>query len=121
MKFSDIPQFPRAHYQVNVSWEYLEETVEWYLALELAPLDLNPDFQRAHVWTEAQQRAYVEYVLRGGEVGRTLTFNCPGWMNDFRGPYVIVDGKQRLEAARKFVRGELKVFGQTYAEFGGVS
>lgn len=56
----------------------------------------------------------VNFILKGGDSGRTLYFNCPGWMKDFKGPYVIVDGKQRLEAARKFVRNELSVFDGVY-------
>ena len=31
-------------------------------------LQLNPDFQRGHVWTEEQQIAWIEYHLR--EIGR---------------------------------------------------
>jgi hypothetical protein len=73
-------------------------------------LDINPDFQRAHVWTEEQQVAYVEFCLKGGKFNNTLLFNCVGWMDDYRGPFVLVDGKQRLEAVRKFLRNELRVF-----------
>lgn len=121
MRFKDIPQFPRAHYQVDVSWDYLEQHIAHHTSEEryCAPLDLEPDFQRAHVWTRAQQIAYVEYILRGGEVGRNLTFNCPGWMSDWRGPYVIVDGKQRLQAARAFMRDEFPAFGLHFSQFEG--
>ena len=74
-KYSDIELFPRAHYEVDVDWHYLEAHLK--NALEDG-LNLNPEFQRAHVWTREQQVAYVEYILRGGEVGRNITFNCPG-------------------------------------------
>jgi hypothetical protein len=77
-------------------------------------VDLDPDFQRAHVWTEEQQRLYIEYVLRGGETGQTLYWNCPQWsdLRRLEGALVLVDGKQRLEAVRRFARGDLEVFGQ---------
>lgn len=119
--FKDIPQFPRAHYQVDVSWDYLADHIEHHTNQDryCAPLDLEPDLQRAHVWTQAQQIAYVEYILRGGEVGRNLTFNCPGWMYDWRGPYVIVDGKQRLRAARAFLSDEIPAFGLKRSEYSG--
>ena len=119
--FSDIPPFPSHRYEVNISWDYLEQHLhdEMNPGDGMAALNLDPDFQRAHVWTETQQREYVEYVLRGGEVGRSLTFNCVGWGGDYRGPYEIIDGKQRLEAVRKFMRSELRVFGFLRRDFGG--
>lgn len=80
-------------------------------------LDLEPDFQRAHVWTPEQQVSYVEYILHGGESGKELYFNCAGWMRDWRGPYVIVDGKQRLEAVRRFMRNEIPAFGRRLEEY----
>ena len=64
MKFSEIPQLTRtAAYKVNSSWKYLEDWLEDLR--RRGELDLNPDFQRGHVWTEQQQIRYVEFVLRG--------------------------------------------------------
>jgi hypothetical protein len=121
MNFKDIPQYTRdGNYRVNISWNYLEESLKGYQErTSVAALDLDPDFQRGHVWKESQQRAFVEHVLRGGVGSKEIRFNCAGWMHDFRGPFVIVDGKQRLEAARKFLRSELKVFGHYFNEFEG--
>lgn len=113
VRFRDIPQFPHCCYRVDVSWNYLEFHIERQTDEGGAPLDLDPDFQRAHVWTPSQQTAYVEYILQGGTSGRELYFNCTGWQRDFCGPYVIVDGKQRLEAVRRFMRGEIPAFGYT--------
>lgn len=115
MKFSDIPQFPKACYDVRVPWANIER----HLKSEIDEINLNldPDYQRCHVWTEEQQIAYVEYRLMGGETGTVLTLNCHDWMRGFKGPYELVDGKQRLEAARKFVSGDLKVFGCSLREF----
>lgn len=39
--------------------------------------ELNPDFQRGHVWTDSQRTAYAEAFIRKA-TGRIL-FNCPGW------------------------------------------
>lgn len=117
MKFSEIPQFPTAHYRIDVPWRYLKETIEKERADSMTPLDLSPDYQRAHVWTEEQRVSYVEYVLMGGEVGKRLTLNCPGWMDDWRGPYELVDGKQRLRAALGFLDGEVMAFGTAHEEF----
>jgi hypothetical protein len=55
--------------------------------------------------------------LRGGKTGRVIYFNHPGWMRDYKGDFVIVDGKQRCEAVRRFLIDEIKVFGSFYSEF----
>ena len=107
-RFQDIPQFPLCHYRCDVAWPYLEEHIK---AQQENGLDLDPDFQRAHVWTPEQQTAYVEYILQGGTSGKELYFNCKGWLRGGRELYVIVDGKQRLEAVREFMRGNVAVFG----------
>lgn len=119
MKFADIPQLTRmGSYEINVGWKYLEEQLEHYASDSRCKLELDPEFQRAHVWNEQKQRAYVEYILRGGHSSKVIYFNCAGWMKDFRGPMYLVDGKQRLEAVRKFMRNELTVFnGNYYKDF----
>lgn len=113
MKYEDIEQFiPGGGYQVNVPLGHIEATLTDFAQTKgdnLHGLDLDPDFQRDHVWTEDKQRAYVEFLLRGGQSSRTLHFNCPGWMASFKGPLQLVDGKQRLEAVRKFLRNELRI------------
>jgi hypothetical protein len=115
-KFADIELFPRAHYEVDVDWHYLERHIK--TAMEDG-LNLDPDFQRAHCWSREQQIAYVEYVIKGGEVGKNLTFNCPNWCMKLvqDSEYVIVDGKQRLEAARAFLRNDFKAFGHYRNEY----
>lgn len=113
--FREIPQMTRyPNYRVNVSWDHLES---WLKQDSERGPNLDPDFQRAHVWTEDKQVRYVEFILRGGQSAKDLYFNHPGWMSSFEGDFVLVDGKQRLEAVRKFLRNELRVFGSTYDEF----
>jgi hypothetical protein len=111
----DIPQFPKAHWEVDIFWDRLE--VELGYALEIG-LDLNPDFQRGHVWTESQQREYVEYVLQGGEAGKSILFNCPRWPSRSEN-YVILDGLQRLTAVRRFLADDLAVFGHRRRDWTG--
>jgi hypothetical protein len=108
MKFADIPMFPRAVYEIDLMWRSVESHVR---DCEREGLDVDPDFQRAHVWSVEQQRAYIEYMLRGGEVARTVYVNAPDFnVNGYVGA-TLVDGKQRLEAVRAFMRGGLLVFG----------
>lgn len=112
--FNDVPMLPQAHYRVDVPWDLLEE----WLARN-RDFELDPDFQRAHVWTEVQQVSYVEWIMRGGESGREITLNYPGWPHTLLGGGVIVDGKQRLHAVRRFLRGEIAPFGHRFPEWTG--
>lgn len=119
-RFQDIPQYVRdGDYQVNVSFDYIPDWLEKNLNMGhgMASLNLDPDFQRPHVWTKKQQTAWLEYWFRGGRSGRIIYFNHPGWMRDWKGEFVLVDGKQRLEAVRAFRENEIKVFGSYYKEF----
>ncbi len=111
VKFSDIKPFTRsAPYHADQPWELFIPKLQEDWIDELG-LDIDPDFQRAHVWNETQQIRYVEYILRGGKSGRDLYFNHPNWMTSFKGPFVLVDGKQRLQAVRRFMNNEIKIFG----------
>ena len=128
MKYSDIPQYTRSgYYSVNnpishmLSSERFEGWLDMYTRIGL---QLNPEFQRGNVWTEEQQIKYIEYRLKGGQYsGRIIYFNKPYWMsrevcaanayNDF----VCVDGLQRITAAVRYMKGEIKVFGHTVNDF----
>ena len=119
MKFKDIKRLtPPGSYQVNVSIKYLKELIDEHSDPERypSPLDMNPDFQRGYVWTDYQQIKFIEYFLRGGIVN-PIYFNCVGWMNSFEGPFVIVDGKQRINAALNFLNNEIPAFGYYYEEY----
>lgn len=118
--FSNIPKLsPPSNYAVDVHWRYLENWIERESAESL--LDMDPDFQRDHVWSKEQQIKYVEFCLKGGMVNNNIYWNNAEYVN--RGlnsastPLQLVDGKQRLEAVRAFLRDELKVFGSLYSEF----
>ena len=111
MRFQDIPQFTRAKYSVDIGWGYLETAVQDY------KIDLEPEYQREHVWTPDQQSAYVEYMLRGGESGKDLYFNYAIVDNPNKERTEIVDGKQRLTAVRLFMADKLPAFGLTLSQF----
>lgn len=118
IRFRDIRTFPLCPYRCDVSWSMLEFYIKSANRDRSDFLNLNPDFQRAHVWTTEQQVSYVEYILRGGTSGKELYFNCPDYTKGSSvGPYVIVDGKQRLESVRRFMRGEIPAFGHLRTEY----
>lgn len=122
-KYSDIPQFTQnGNYEVSVSWQYLTD----WIASQREDFDkgslsgtfqMDPDFQRGHVWTEQQQIRYVEFVLKGGNSSRVIYWNHPGWMGNWKGDMVLVDGKQRLSAVLRFLHNELPAFGHLRTEY----
>lgn len=108
-----------ASYQVDIQWPYIEK----YLASldsdvrgEGGMFEENPDFQRGHVWTPEQQSSYIEACLRG-VAPQIITLNSPNWMRGQASgdiaPYLVqcVDGLQRLTAIRKYLKGDVTVFG----------
>jgi len=115
--FRDIPQFTRsANYRIDVSWNYLPEFL--YGEVKNYGLDLNPNFQRNHVWTRDQQVKYVEYILRGGTFGKEVYLNAPnqklgGVGHQYKnGWFVLVDGLQRITAVLAFLNNEFPIFGE---------
>jgi hypothetical protein len=116
MDIPGIPQLPRGHYRINVSLDCLERQLEHYT--EDYQLDLDPDYQRGHVWTRKQQIAFLEYILRGGEGGQEILFNLP---RPNMPPMTLIDGKQRLTACLAFVHNEFPVFGGKYSDYGRLS
>ncbi len=121
-RFQDIPQFTKsAGYMVNVGLDYLPRHY-WRYVTEYG-LDVSPDFQRGYVWTPQQKIRFVEYMLRGGVSGLDVYMNCPSWAEGRMGPeypeawFVLVDGKQRLDACLGFLNNEFPVFGSYFREF----
>lgn len=119
-KFKDVPRFTRdGTYQVDYDFKHLVNALD--MLEKNHGLQLNPKFQRGHVWTREQQIAWLEFFLRGGRSGRILYFNKPDWnvsvpegaYNDF----VCVDGLQRITAIRAFMNGEIPAFGSYINEF----
>ena len=122
MKFKDIPQLTReGSYQINVPFRYVLERIKEWEKDKYFKLQLNPKFQRGHVWTEDQQVAYIEFILRGGKSAKVIYFNKPSWQNsmiiDSYDDFVCVDGLQRLTAVMKFLNNEIKVFDTYYKDF----
>lgn len=108
IRVNTIPKvIPTGNYNINTRLNYLDETIERYI--EEYGLDLDPDFQRGHVWTDEQRLRYVEFILQGGK-SNPIYFNHENWMGSFEGEMVIVDGKQRLTSLLMFLNDEILVF-----------
>lgn len=95
------------NYRVSMSLDDIKDRIE--RDINKYGLNLNPDFQRTHVWNMEQRILYVEFLLKGGK-SNPIYFNHEGWMKSFQGEYVIVDGKQRLTSILMFLNNEFPVF-----------
>lgn len=120
MKWHEIPTLiTQGSYEVNVSIDYFEK---FFSSLEKEDgLQLNPDFQRGHVWGQSQQEKYVEYLFMGGKSGMVVYLNSPSWQRAKTTKYddfVCVDGLQRITAIKIFLNNKIKAFGQFRDEFG---
>lgn len=102
--------FPTSRYEVDVSFHYLEQWIADGLSYgEGRSLNLEPDYQRGHVWSRDQQREYVEYVLQGGEAARNIYFAAD--REDYlNASWNLVDGLQRMTAVREFLALKFGVF-----------
>ena len=123
IKYSEIKKLmPLSNYEINISLDYIECWLD--RMKNKFGLELNPDFQRGNVWTEEQQIAFVEFMLRGGKSSMVIYFNCPQFQmgsckqikNADKLPMQCLDGLQRLTAIRKFVNNELPVFNGNYLD-----
>lgn len=125
--FNDIPKFvTAAAYNVHHEWRGIERTLSNWNERIIANdevrydgLDLDPDFQRIHVWTPEQQTKYIEFILMDGYGGRNIYFNNPTWQGSYSEKTVLVDGKQRLQAVRLFLQDKVKAFNMVYSQFDG--
>ena len=115
-------KFQTAHH-LNTTLANLEATIYGMDDDEMrSKVDLNPIFQRGHVWTREQQVAYIENFLRSPQtVNKTIYMNdlfiygSAGKVTDennmVAGKIVCLDGLQRLTAALDFIHGKFTVFG----------
>lgn len=110
IKLHHIPKIiATGSYKINLPLANLKDKIYQYVTLD--GLDLNPDFQRTHVWSLEQRVKFVEFILQGGKTN-PIYFNHNNWMKHTpkEDCFVIVDGKQRLTSLLMFLNNEFKVF-----------
>lgn len=111
-----IKPLSTARYECDSDWSYVNKHLAGWEE-DYGGLELNPDFQRGHVWTKEQQLHYIENCLRGvvSSSGFVLQFNCPNWdddsITDLPQGFQCIDGLQRLTAVQEFLKGNVKPFG----------
>ena len=75
-----IRPLPNPRYTIDASFRYIEHQLNCY-DKDWGGLNLDPDFQRGHVWSYEQRVAFMEGIFRGtvGDSQRIIQFNAPHW------------------------------------------
>lgn len=122
---SVIKPLNTAKWQSDYRWNTLSERL---LAMgnDYGGLELNPDFQRGHVWSPEQQLGFIQNCLRGvvSSNGYLIQFNCASWADDpassdLPAGLQCLDGLQRFTAITEYMAGNVKPFGFTAEELVG--
>lgn len=93
-------------YHDSVTFEGLDYHVtELDRCVEQYRLDLDPDYQRGHIWTLQQQQRFVGHILEGGRTQRLLINSENRYSEPFE--FTILDGKQRLTSLLMWIHGEI--------------
>jgi hypothetical protein len=85
-------------------------------------LDLDPDYQRGHVWDNDQQVNLIDSIFKHVDIGKFAVIKRP-WGPDGNKPltpklYEVLDGKQRITAIIDYYLGHFKYKGKYYNELG---
>lgn len=75
----------------------------------LIDYDLDPAYQRGHVWTVERQRNLIRSLLMGLPIGAIILNDRFAVTGDPDDAYVVVDGKQRITALCDFTHDGLCV------------
>jgi hypothetical protein len=81
---------------VVTSSDWTTETI--FSQIEKGNIDLNPRFQRREAWNDKRKSVFIESLFLGLPVPQLVLAEKPA----HRGTYIVVDGKQRLLAIRRF-------------------
>ena len=117
-KFKDIPEYWRANYRINAPWSMLISMLDGFK--NDFGVDLDPDFQRGHVWSTDKSIKYVEYILANGPSAREIQWNSYNWSAmsaSTWGTLELVDGKQRMNSALMFLNNEIPAYGNLYRDY----
>ncbi len=113
-----IPEYINCNYRCDIPFKSLGDWVESHRKDFKGNFQLDPPFQRPHVWTDDKRIKFVEYFLRNGQSSRDIYWNCAGWREgSIEKPLQLVDGKQRLDACLKFLNNEIPAFGSLLRDY----
>jgi hypothetical protein len=97
----------------NFQQRHLESLLSTYYS-GLSGLDLNPEYQRGNVWTDAQKIALIDSIFKNVDIGKFAVIRRP--FSTDREVYEMLDGKQRFNAVREFYESRFKYKGKYFHE-----
>lgn len=120
---SHIKVIPDSNYWVNYRFSSIENFLKE--SISHTGLELDPDFQRGHVWDYEQRTKYIESIIREivQDSDIVIRFNARDYMStqdstdtDLPKTMQCIDGLQRLTAIREYMKGNIHPFGYTFEE-----
>lgn len=78
-------------------------------------VDMNPSYQRDHVWTLEDKVDLIDSIMNDVEIGRFVFMKKPYDTND-KTMFEIIDGKQRLTAIIEFYEDRFEYKGKKFSE-----
>lgn len=82
-------------------------------------MDIDPEYQRGHVWGKTRQRNLIRSLLSGIPCGTIIIGDRYDHLGNYpagSAGYVVIDGKQRITAIREFMDGKLAVPGSWWED-----
>ena len=76
-------------------------------------LNMNPPYQRGHVWTDEDKISLIKSVFSNVDIGKFVVVHL-GYGGKYS--YEILDGKQRLTALMEYYENRFPVMGKYYNE-----
>jgi len=96
--------------QLNFMQSGIDSLFDYYYRNNL---NMEPDYQRGHIWTLEDKVALIDSIFHNIEIGK-FVFIFTGYEGNSH--YEVLDGKQRMTALIEFFEGRFKYRGKTFYE-----
>lgn len=95
------PVWTAATHSIDVQVSHIEKSIENF------NVDMDPIYQRGHVWSDEQRRTFVGYWLQGGTVPPIWIWQPSEEQEDVGVRHELIDGKQRMTALLDWWHGRI--------------
>ena len=101
----------------DIRFSYSQRSLDGLLSTyyDGSGMDLDPDYQRGHVWAHEQKVALIDSVFRNIDIGKFTVIRKPFRENRDH-YYEMLDGKQRFTALMEFFEDRFQYRGLYFSE-----